>query len=153
MFGFGRKKPTAQPEVIYRDRVVYVNVTSPDALALAERAESFLANAHAEYARLSNEGEHEWALYRQHKASGDLERAANAKHEIGSLQGQRQVILYAIARLTGQDDFTVSYAVPDAARERAATGEVFPFTSLLAGTSPLWPEDAHKKNRELGLLV
>jgi hypothetical protein len=153
MFGFGRKKPVAQPEVIFKDRIVYVNVTSPDALTLAARAETFLANAHAEYARLHGESERYHALYRQHKASGDLKRAANAQHEIGSLQGQRQVILYSIARLTGQDDFMVSYMVPDAARERAATGEVFPFTSLLAGTSPLWPEGAHEKNRELGLLV
>jgi len=147
MFGFGRK----QPEVIVKDRIVYVNVTSPEALALAERAESFLANARAEYARLYNETERLHVLYNQHKASGDLVRAANAQHEIGSIQGQRQVILYSIARLTGQDDITVSYTVPNAARERAATGEVFPFTSLLAGTSPLWPEGAHKANRELGI--
>jgi hypothetical protein len=151
MFGFGRKKVTTQPEVIYKDRVVYRNVTSSEAIALAARAETYLENLHAEYARLHGESELYDGLYEQHKASGDLERAANAKERLGYLSGQRRVILYSIARLTGQDDITVSYTVPNAARERAETGEVFPFTSLLAGTSPLWPEDAHEKNRELGI--
>jgi hypothetical protein len=131
---FGRKKPTTQPQVV--TRIQYVTAAAnPEQDA---RVASYLDKAYSEYARLTVERDAQFALAEANRAAGDMNRYGASTQKLGDLAGQQRAILNSIALLTGQDHITLSYQLPKSAEQRIASGEVFPMTSYLAGSTPLW---------------
>jgi hypothetical protein len=134
MFGFGRKKTTAPAQVIIRTVEVAV-AANPKQDA---RVASYLDKAVDEYARLTAERDAQFLIAEQNLAAGDMNRYGASAQKLGDLAGQQRAILNSIALLTGQDHITLSYRLPKEAEARVASGEVFPMTSYLSGSTPLW---------------
>jgi len=123
---FGRKKK--QPQVIYRDRIVYQS--SADDLARQERQEDYVTRAKDEYARL--QGQVRDALDARDRGDGFAVDLLNRR------LGQMQVLVDSISVITGKDRILVSYDLELQSHLRVTSDEEFPLNSFLSSGSLIW---------------
>jgi hypothetical protein len=123
---FGRKKK--QPQVIYRDRIVYQS--SADDIARQERQEDYVTRAKDEYARL--QGQVRDALDARDRGDGFAVDLLNRR------LGQMQVLVDSISVITGKDRILVSYDLELQSHLRVTSDEEFPLNSFLSSGSLIW---------------
>jgi len=123
---FGRKKK--QPQVIYRDRIVYQS--SAEDIARQERQEDYVTRAKDEYARL--QGQVRDALDARDRGDGFAVDLLNRR------LGQMQVLVDSISVITGKDRILVSYDLELQSHLRVTSDEEFPLNSFLSSGSLIW---------------
>jgi hypothetical protein len=123
---FGRKKK--QPQVIYRDRIVYQS--SAEDIARQERQEDYVTRAKDEYARL--QGQVRDALDARDRGDSFAVDLLNRR------LGQMQVLVDSISVITGKDRILVSYDLELQSHLRVTSDEEFPLNSFLSSGSLIW---------------
>ena len=123
---FGRKKK--QPQVIYRDRIMYQS--SAEDIARQERQEDYVTRAKDEYARL--QGQVRDALDARDRGDGFAVDLLNRR------LGQMQVLVDSISVITGKDRILVSYDLELQSHLRVTSDEEFPLNSFLSSGSLIW---------------
>ena len=123
---FGRKKK--QPQVIYRDRIVYQS--SAEDIARQERQEDYVTRAKDKYARL--QGQVRDALDARDRGDGFAVDLLNRR------LGQMQVLVDSISVITGKDRILVSYDLELQSHLRVTSDEEFPLNSFLSSGSLIW---------------